>query len=120
MRCRAAGRALVLEATARVGGRIYTRHPKGAPAPVELGAEFIHGRPEATLDLVRRHGLRTLDLPGEYLQKVGRRLGSRQVADEGDEGATSENAGRFGYNVERQLRTLKKMTPAGIEPAPRP
>jgi hypothetical protein len=30
---------------ARAGGRIHTRHPPSVPVPVELGAEFIHGRP---------------------------------------------------------------------------
>ncbi len=37
--------ALLLEARARLGGRIHTLHPDGWPAPVELGAEFIHGAP---------------------------------------------------------------------------
>ncbi|TAN20571.1 MAG: FAD-dependent oxidoreductase [Acidobacteria bacterium] len=42
--------ALLLEARERVGGRIWTIKPHGWPAPVELGAEFIHGgvtEPEA-------------------------------------------------------------------------
>lgn len=34
--------ALALEARDRVGGRIWTLHPAGWPAPVELGAEFVH------------------------------------------------------------------------------
>ncbi len=37
--------ALLLEARERLGGRIHTLHPDGWPAPVELGAEFIHGVP---------------------------------------------------------------------------
>ena len=35
---------LVLEGRARAGGRIFTRRVRGWPLPVELGAEFIHGR----------------------------------------------------------------------------
>jgi len=39
-----AGRSvLVVEARDRVGGRIWTRHEPGVAAPIELGAEFIHG-----------------------------------------------------------------------------
>ena len=50
-----AGRSvLVLEARSRVGGRCLTlRHP-ALEAPVELGAEFIHGRPDATVALLRK------------------------------------------------------------------
>lgn len=35
--------ALLLEARERMGGRIWTIKPHGWPAPVELGAEFVHG-----------------------------------------------------------------------------
>jgi len=51
---RAGREVLVLEARSRIGGRCLTlRHP-ALEAPVELGAEFIHGRPKATLSLLRR------------------------------------------------------------------
>jgi len=39
----------LLEARERIGGRILTRHAPGLAAPLELGAEFVHGRSEATL-----------------------------------------------------------------------
>jgi monoamine oxidase len=50
-----AGRSvLVLEARSRIGGRCLTlRHPT-LEAPVELGAEFIHGRPAATVALLKK------------------------------------------------------------------
>ncbi len=35
-------RVVVLEARGRVGGRILSEERKGWPAPVELGAEFVH------------------------------------------------------------------------------
>jgi phytoene dehydrogenase-like protein len=35
----------VLEARGRIGGRIHTLDDPLWPVPVELGAEFIHGRP---------------------------------------------------------------------------
>ncbi len=42
----------ILEARDRIGGRILTVRPEGAGAPVELGAEFIHGRAEELWDLL--------------------------------------------------------------------
>jgi len=44
---------LILEARDRIGGRIYTTHTASYEAPLELGAEFIHGRPPATFDYVK-------------------------------------------------------------------
>jgi monoamine oxidase len=41
----AGARVIVLEARSRIGGRIFTRRVPKAGAPVELGAEFVHGRP---------------------------------------------------------------------------
>jgi len=38
-------RVVVLEARGRIGGRIFTRHLPSTPSPIELGAEFVHGRP---------------------------------------------------------------------------
>ncbi len=40
----------VLEARDRLGGRIHTLREPGLPIPLELGAEFIHGRAPATLE----------------------------------------------------------------------
>lgn len=40
---------IVIEARARVGGRIETHRLAGWPAPVEAGAEFVHGRPPLLL-----------------------------------------------------------------------
>jgi monoamine oxidase len=57
-----AGRSvLVVEARDRVGGRCHTRRLPGLPVPVELGAEFIHGRPEATFSLLREAGIPAID-----------------------------------------------------------
>jgi protoporphyrinogen oxidase len=41
---RAGVNVIVLEARDRIGGRIYTLHDESSPLPIELGAEFIHGR----------------------------------------------------------------------------
>ena len=40
-----AGRdVVVLEARERVGGRVLTHREQSSPVPIELGAEFVHGR----------------------------------------------------------------------------
>jgi monoamine oxidase len=52
---------LVLEARDRIGGRAYTLTSFDGSAPVELGAEFIHGMPEVTLSLARECGESILD-----------------------------------------------------------
>lgn len=56
-------RVLVLEARDRIGGRVWTREVSGLPVPVELGAEFIHGRPAATFALMRKAGIGPVDAP---------------------------------------------------------
>jgi monoamine oxidase len=51
-------RVVVLEARARIGGRVWTDRAF-APIPVERGAEFIHGAQADSWALIRRAGLRT-------------------------------------------------------------
>ena len=54
-------RTLVVEAQDRVGGRIFTRRLPGSTVPAELGAEFIHGSPEVTLELLRQACIGVVD-----------------------------------------------------------
>jgi monoamine oxidase len=61
----------LLEARDRIGGRIYTQHNS---IPVELGAEFIHGRPEATFELVRSGGIDVAEMHGNLWVSMGRSL----------------------------------------------
>jgi monoamine oxidase len=71
----AAGRnVLILEARPRIGGRIQTLRDPTHGVPIELGAEFIHGRPAATFDVVREAGLLAYDLPFDHFQRRGRKL----------------------------------------------
>ena len=57
--------ALVLEARDRIGGRAWTLEVPGLKVPVELGPEFIHGRPEATFSLMRAAGIAALARTGD-------------------------------------------------------
>jgi monoamine oxidase len=59
---------LILEARDRVGGRVDTVHDPRWPLPLEFGAEFIHGRPKVTWDLVHHAGLRAYDVADEHWQ----------------------------------------------------
>ncbi len=62
--CEAGLRVTILEARNRIGGRVWTMHPSLADAPVELGAEFIHGLPQEVWQIVKRADLPTLELTG--------------------------------------------------------
>lgn len=61
-----AGRkVLVVEAQDRIGGRILTRHV--GDEAIELGAEFIHGRPPELWALIEEAGLQTYERGGAQL-----------------------------------------------------
>src|SRR5271154_7195606 len=58
-------KVLVLEAQDRIGGRIWTRHV--GDEAIELGAEFIHGRPPDLWALIEEAGLETYERGGRQL-----------------------------------------------------
>ena len=68
---------LVLEARDRIGGRIWTRLEPALAAPVELGAEFIHGDSPETRALLRQTGAVAVDTSGEHLSLIDGRLEQR-------------------------------------------
>jgi monoamine oxidase len=55
-------KVLVVEAQDRIGGRIWTRHV--GDEAIELGAEFIHGRPPELWALIDEAGLETYERDG--------------------------------------------------------
>ena len=55
---RAGQRVRLLEARARIGGRVDTRRLPGWSAPVELGAEFVQGKARSLLARARKFGLK--------------------------------------------------------------
>lgn len=63
-------RVLVLEARDRIGGRILTHHT--AAYPVELGAEFIHGRLTETFALAERAGLQVAQMKWKMARRKGK------------------------------------------------
>lgn len=46
----------VLEARERVGGRVYTMHEGSPVLPIELGAEFVHGKHPALWEILNETG----------------------------------------------------------------
>lgn len=58
-------RPTVLEARDRVGGRVYTQRVPGCEAPIELGAEFIHGKPPEIWRLLQQHGKKITEVDGD-------------------------------------------------------
>lgn len=55
-------RLAIFEARDRIGGRIFTHRDPLSPLPIELGAEFVHGRPPEILDLVKAIPLAPCDV----------------------------------------------------------
>jgi monoamine oxidase len=61
-------RVIVLEAQERVGGRILSQRMEGGGV-VELGAEFVHGRPPELWALIEEAGVQTVERNGTMLRE---------------------------------------------------
>jgi monoamine oxidase len=59
------GSECVLEARDRLGGRMFTRREPGVTLPIELGAEFIHGRAPVTIGWLAKSNTAIVDATGE-------------------------------------------------------
>lgn len=118
-------KVLLVEARERVGGRCLTRRLPGIPVPVELGAEFIHGRPEATLSLLRQGNIPAVDstrtqrivLDGR-LQDVNIFAQAQRVARHAPEGRdVSFRAFLARQRLPKLTRTLATMMVQGFDAA---
>src|SRR5437868_10230917 len=56
----------ILEARDRTGGRIHTINDDLFPKPLELGAEFIHGKLPLTLGLIKEFNLKKTEVGGKF------------------------------------------------------
>ena len=74
---RAGARVTIVEGRKRVGGRIFTTRLRDWPLPIELGAEFIHGRPRETLNLVEEARLLVDRVPDLHWLRTRRGLEDR-------------------------------------------
>jgi monoamine oxidase len=69
----------ILEARDRIGGRIFTVREPETSIPIELGAEFVHGRAPELQSLVDDASLTMVDIGGTRWEPAPTRL--RQVND---------------------------------------
>src|SRR5436305_11880286 len=70
-----------LEATDRTGGRIYTVHDPLAPLAIELGAEFVHGRPPEIWRLIQDAGLTACEHTSQALHVEHSRIQKTAVGE---------------------------------------
>ena len=116
---------LVIEARERVGGRCLTCRLPGIPVPVELGAEFIHGRPEATLALLRKAGIAPVDSTRTQLVAVDGKLQPVNIFTQAQRVARREPKGRdisfraflMRQRLPRLTRALATMMVQGFDAA---
>ncbi|HKZ77982.1 MAG TPA: NAD(P)/FAD-dependent oxidoreductase [Pyrinomonadaceae bacterium] len=87
----------VLEAAGRLGGRVYTLHEALSPVPIELGAEFIHGRPRELFEILEASGLLFCDSTDRHWHlRRGELIKS----------------GEFWQKLEQLMADMKKVGPA--------
>ena len=56
----------VLEARDRIGGRVYTHRDPESPVPIELGAEFVHGKSPALWQIAKAAHLKLYEVSGRH------------------------------------------------------
>jgi len=113
-RLSAAGLSIaIFEARARVGGRIFTRRVRGWPLPIELGAEFVHGRSDEIFDIARQAGLLIDRLPNSHLESSASGFRSQHDLWERFDAVTRQmrTKGRD-RSVAEFLRTRRRMSPS--------
>src|SRR4051812_13982212 len=72
-------RVTLLEARARLGGRVHTVLHPAEGHPIELGAEFVQGESADLLQAIRRARLGLLEWPEQHQQATGN--GSKEFPD---------------------------------------
>ena len=75
----------VLEARDRIGGRIHTVRDPALAVPVELGAEFVHGKSPHIWDIVKAAPLAACEVTGDRWVFEDGRLQRHDAEDDFDE-----------------------------------
>jgi monoamine oxidase len=120
-------RVILLEANQRYGGRIITLESESR-FPVELGAEFVHGKPPPTLELARKANLALEPLTDAHFSKLGGRFEPAKDPFEPlthllrklEKGAPDESAKDFldRHAVDPEARERFRQLVEGFEAAP--
>lgn len=82
---RAGKKVRCLEASDRIGGRILTVHDPLSPLPIELGAEFVHGRPPEIVGPARDTNLTLFEHTSKALHIAERVIAGKEVGEFGDQ-----------------------------------
>ncbi|HTF82382.1 MAG TPA: NAD(P)/FAD-dependent oxidoreductase [Cytophagales bacterium] len=82
---RAGKKVRILEARDRIGGRIYTLSEGGFSAPIELGAEFVHGKRSHTLKLLEEYKIPYHKVEGSFWNQRGGRFTQQKDVIEHDQ-----------------------------------
>ena len=124
-------RCTLLEARARIGGRVFTAHDPHNPVPIELGAEFVHGEAPELRDIARDARLTVMDIVGErwtaangrmsalpdFWKRVDRVLGKAKATRESDRPLSALLAERPGGRRFAKDRTLAREFVEGFHAA---
>lgn len=79
-------RVVVVDARARVGGRIHTLRGDGWPIPIETGAEFLHGKDPHLLKAIKAGGLHADEIEERHwVSRAGRLVDGGDSWDEAQE-----------------------------------
>ena len=98
-----AGHSVVcMEARDRIGGRVFTVHDRRAPVPIELGAEFVHGRPSQIWDIARVAGLGLDETSGRMVHRGASGPGMDRIMEDIGRLATEERDESFISFVQRR------------------
>jgi len=103
----------LLEARDRLGGRIYTSRPAGSSLPIELGAEFVHGRSLEIFEIVREAWLTLCELTGDAWWSESGRLSQESDNDTGM-GATSRRSPGGVARIGRFRRSWISASPVSV------
>ena len=98
----AGSRVLLLEARDRIGGRILT--VRDGNTAIELGAEFVHGRPPELLGLLAEAGLSLIERDGSMVRAQDGKL--HASGSEGDDDDQPYDAGSDASAPSEGLRVL--------------
>lgn len=76
---------ICLEAASRIGGRVFTMHDSLAGLPIELGAEFVHGRSPEIWELISGRNMRVFEHNTRALYfENGRQVHDREIGELAD------------------------------------
>jgi monoamine oxidase len=124
-------RCTLLEARARMGGRVLTTRDPRSPVPIELGAEFVHGEASELQDIARDAGLTVMDIVGDrwlaangrmtaltdFWERIDRVLGKAKESRNPDRPLAALLAERHGGRRSARDRTLARQFVEGFHAA---